>query len=140
MDQLTSLLSRLSVILVDRNIADVKNIKSSWSSIRPLVADPKSTPGDSASICRKHLVEVKDNIITICGGKWTIFRLMGEDTLKVILKQQGKQLSKTSKELNLYGCTGWTKSFPNHLVDKYNIEPDIAYYLSHGYGIAAEDM
>ena len=57
-----------------------KDVKSSWSGLRPLAFDPKAK--NSAELARDHvLIEAKSGLITISGGKWTTYRLMAEQTV-----------------------------------------------------------
>ncbi|MDE4963865.1 glycerol-3-phosphate dehydrogenase/oxidase, partial [Francisella tularensis subsp. holarctica] len=66
---------------------------------RPLVTPKKAK--NSANISRKHeIVESKEGLITVVGGKWTIFRRLGQDTLDYIeTKQIAQKISKTSDQL-----------------------------------------
>ncbi|MDE4951396.1 glycerol-3-phosphate dehydrogenase/oxidase, partial [Francisella tularensis subsp. holarctica] len=69
---------------------------------RPLVT-PKPAK-NSAKISRKHeMVESKDGLITVVGGKWTIFRRMGQDTQDYReTKKIAQKISKTSEQLRIY--------------------------------------
>lgn len=100
----------------------VADIKSVYCGQRPLVS-PKGSK-NTAKISRKHeIVESKDGLITVVGGKWTIFRRMGQDTIDYIeTKKIAQKISKTSDEL---------------LVDA--MEPRDTYPLKV-YGKAAEDI
>ncbi|QIW10833.1 glycerol-3-phosphate dehydrogenase/oxidase [Francisella sp. LA112445] len=79
--------------------ATVADIKSVYCGQRPLVS-PKSAK-NTAKISRKHeVVESKDGLITVVGGKWTIFRRMGQDVIDFIeSKKIAQKISKTSDEL-----------------------------------------
>lgn len=99
--------------------ATIDDIKSVYCGQRPLVTPKKSK--NSAKISRKHeIVESEDGLITVVGGKWTIFRRMGQDVLDYIeTKKIAQKTSKTSNEL---------------LVDA--IKPDESYPLKvYGKGI-----
>ncbi|WP_432773078.1 FAD-dependent oxidoreductase [Francisella salimarina] len=102
--------------------ATVADIKSVYCGQRPLVS-PKNAK-NTAKISRKHeVIESKDGLITVVGGKWTIFRRMGQDVIDFIeTKKIAQKTSKTSNEL---------------LVDA--IEPKDAYPLKV-YGKNAEDI
>jgi glycerol-3-phosphate dehydrogenase len=56
------------------------DVLSAWAGIRPLV---KAGEGASTSaLSRDHHLEVSDSgLVTICGGKWTTYRRMAEDTV-----------------------------------------------------------
>lgn len=54
-----------------------RDVKSKWCGVRPLVYS--STATTTKEVSRTHEIEVsKSGLISIMGGKWTIFRLMGE--------------------------------------------------------------
>ncbi|AJC48607.1 glycerol-3-phosphate dehydrogenase/oxidase [Allofrancisella guangzhouensis] len=79
--------------------ATIADIRSVYCGQRPLVSPKKNRK--TANISRKHeIIESTDGLITVVGGKWTIFRRMGQDTLDYI--ESGKiaqKLSKTSEQL-----------------------------------------
>ncbi len=71
----------------------IDDIKSVYCGQRPLVSPKKKK--NSSKISRKHeIIESKDGLITIVGGKWTIFRRMGQDVFDYI--ETGKIAQKTS--------------------------------------------
>lgn len=68
------------------------HVRSKWSGIRPLCSDKDlevgDTKGSAKDISRKHVIMESDSgLITVVGGKWTIFRRMGEDVLLKILQK-----------------------------------------------------
>lgn len=65
-----------------REDPSLKDIRSQFAGIRPLVkSDAQDTPS-TASISREHTLQVSaSGLITITGGKWTIYRKMAEDTV-----------------------------------------------------------
>ena len=89
----------------------VDDIKSVYCGQRPLVSPKRAK--NSAKISRKHeIVESDNGLITVVGGKWTIFRRMGQDVLDYI--ESGKiaqKTSKTSNELLVDACET-TESYP----------------------------
>jgi glycerol-3-phosphate dehydrogenase len=55
------------------------DILSAWAGIRPLVRTSGRT---TASLSRDHHLEASTSgLLTICGGKWTTYRRMAEDTV-----------------------------------------------------------
>ena len=64
------------------------DIISSFAGIRPIVR------GDTNARARNraHVVWDEHGLITIAGGKLTIFRVMAEDTLKLVAGQLGRPL------------------------------------------------
>lgn len=63
------------------------HIQSSWGGIRPLIKDTKQHSSDKIS--RVHLIEVDETsgLVSAMGGKWTIFRKMGEEAVDQVLLQ-----------------------------------------------------
>ena len=82
-------------------------VRSKWAGIRPLVLQnetPKvNSDGviSSKEVSRIHLiVESRSGLISVMGGKWTIFRRMGEDTLLHILRRSNHDLKEVPKEMS----------------------------------------
>jgi len=54
------------------------NVLSVFAGIRPLVRSGEN--GNTAALSRDHTIRIENSgMITICGGKWTTYRLMAED-------------------------------------------------------------
>ncbi len=63
-----------------------KDILSVFSGMRPLV---KGNAASTAALSRDHHIETSDSgLLTITGGKWTTYRRMAEDLLRVAIDQQ----------------------------------------------------
>ncbi|MFN7094444.1 MAG: glycerol-3-phosphate dehydrogenase C-terminal domain-containing protein, partial [Burkholderiales bacterium] len=94
-----------------RNV-DKSDIKSVFTGQRPLVR-PKSKV-KTAKISRKHeILYSESGLITIVGGKWTIYRLMGEDTINFAVKHKLLIPSTSrSKQLKLFGYTTDKLAYP----------------------------
>jgi glycerol-3-phosphate dehydrogenase len=59
------------------------DIRSIWVGLRPLVAPPETTEGDTKVLSREHTIVVDANgLVTVTGGKWTTYRAMAEDVLE----------------------------------------------------------
>jgi glycerol-3-phosphate dehydrogenase len=57
----------------------VDDVISTWSGLRPLIADPHGKPSD---ISRKHQIKMTEpGWIDVAGGKLTTYRLMAEQTV-----------------------------------------------------------
>lgn len=54
-----------------------EDVRSTFAGLRPLPA----VEGRSANVLRDHRVETVDGMVTICGGKWTTYRLMANDAI-----------------------------------------------------------
>lgn len=60
------------------------DLVSTWSGLRPLVADPHGNPSD---ISRRHKIEMsRPGWWDVTGGKLTTYRLMAEETVDAIAK------------------------------------------------------
>lgn len=88
------------------------DIRSVFSGLRPLVKPAHTT--NSAKISRKHeIFYSKSGIISIVGGKWTIYRLMGEDTINFAIGKKLLPPSKSiSQNLHLFGYTTDKIAYP----------------------------
>lgn len=136
--------NKYSIKKVDKN-----DIKAVFTGQRPLVTTNNNLHTKSAKISRKHeLLLSKSNLISIVGGKWTIYRLMGEDTINFAIKQHLLKLSMSvSKDLPLFGYLELKqlKEYPlsvygsdynriieiQHEIQNYNkLHPGLPYYVA----------
>ena len=63
------------------------DVISTWSGLRPLVADPHGKPSD---ISRRHRIEMSHpGWWDVTGGKLTTYRLMAEETVDKVVTQLG---------------------------------------------------
>ena len=58
------------------------DVRSAFAGLRPLPA----ARGRTANLRRDHRVEVAGNMVTICGGKWTTYRLMARDAIDAAVR------------------------------------------------------
>ena len=88
------------------------DIKAVFCGQRPLVRPQNQT--NTAKISRKHELMLSNNgLVTIVGGKWTIYRRMGQDTLDFIEKQFNRPTTKSvSNDLKIFGYTQDKLSYP----------------------------
>ncbi len=79
------------------------DVLSVFAGIRPLVSP--SGDQNTASIARDHVILKSDSgLVTITGGKWTIYRKMGEDAIdKAIETANLKKVPCKTEELQLHG-------------------------------------
>lgn len=80
------------------------DVLSVFAGLRPLAAPDKET-GSTKEISRGHKIIVAGSgLITITGGKWTIFRRMAEDTVNKAIKIAGLPFAKcTTDNLHIHG-------------------------------------
>lgn len=115
-----------------------EDVLAAWSGIRPLVRDPKAK--NTESLVRNHLITVSDSgLITIAGGKWTTYRQMAEETVEECIKLNDLKPphSTATESLKLVGGDGWNNLQYIHLIQKYNLTPEVAKHLSENYGTRA---
>lgn len=88
------------------------DIRSVFTGQRPLVKPNNKT--NSAKISRKHeILYSQSGIISIVGGKWTIYRKMGEDTIDfAINKGLLPSYKSITKTLHLFGYTKDVLAYP----------------------------
>lgn len=116
------------------------DVKSFWTGIRPLVSDPHAS--DTAQLARDHVIHrnPKTGLITLTGGKWTTYRVMGEHAINQVITQLGgnPKIEKSNTEhLKLEGSENW--QFDNYkvLMKKYNLTDEVAIYLNRIYAANA---
>lgn len=95
-----------------KNKVSVQDIRSVFCGQRPLVKPKGST--STSKISRKHEIFMTENkVVTIVGGKWTIYRRMGQDTIDYIEKELGfKKSHSITKELKLFGYSTDVIEYP----------------------------
>jgi glycerol-3-phosphate dehydrogenase len=60
------------------------DVVASFSGVRPMI---DSGAGDPATVSRDYAVWDEQGLVTVTGGKWTIFRLMAQEALEAIRRQ-----------------------------------------------------
>ncbi|MBP9743265.1 MAG: glycerol-3-phosphate dehydrogenase/oxidase [Burkholderiales bacterium] len=123
----------------------IRDIKSVFTGQRPLV-HPESNM-DSAKISRKHEILISQSgLISIVGGKWTIYRLMGEDTINFAVNKKLLYPTKSvTRNLRLFGNTNKKLQYPlsvygaeqekileinEELGDNPRLHPRLPYYIA----------
>ena len=112
----------------------------------------------TAALARNHVIEVSNSgLVSLMGGKWTAYRIQGEQTVDRILKHWPNEFKHRKYEtgqtlnFNLIGSYGridviegisWGnealyKQYEDHFVFKFNVERDIAKHLIKEYGTRA---
>ena len=83
------------------------DVLSAWAGIRPLVST--NPEDDTAEISRDHtLITDSSGLITVTGGKWTTYRLMGEDAVDLAEETHSwDHRESVTQKLKLHG---WTDS------------------------------
>lgn len=59
------------------------DVRSAFAGLRPL----PDTKGRSANVLRDHRIEAAAGMVTVCGGKWTTYRLMASEALDAAMHE-----------------------------------------------------
>lgn len=116
------------------------SVLARWAGLRPLVA---ASSTDTAGIVREHLIETgSKGLISVLGGKWTIYRKMAEEAVDQAIATAGLQPTSPciTSTLKLLGAEGFTPELPRQLAAKFGLEKDIAQYLVQSYGGQAQKL
>jgi glycerol-3-phosphate dehydrogenase len=79
------------------------DVLSAFAGLRPLVSSDDGS--DTSSLSREHVIMISGSgLVTITGGKWTIYRKMGEDTINQAAAVAGlEERPSSSNALRLHG-------------------------------------
>lgn len=88
---------------MDPQLSDVRSV---YVGIRPLVSNPDAN--STAALSRDHNLFIsKGGLVNICGGKWTTYRHMGEDTVNKAAEIAGlPKKDSVTKTLKIHGADG----------------------------------
>jgi glycerol-3-phosphate dehydrogenase len=118
-----------------------QDVLSSWSGLRPLVADPKAA--DTAKLSRDHVIHVGPaGLMSVTGGKWTTYRKMAQDAVDhaIALGSLPAQGPSLTKKTPIRGAKGFSEKLTKQLETDYSLEPDVASHLAHSYGSHATQI
>ncbi|SCM01317.1 FAD-dependent glycerol-3-phosphate dehydrogenase, putative [Plasmodium chabaudi adami] len=148
---------------------EIKNdIKAAWCGFRPLVYDSKKQKKNNNNensdevttheISRSHeIIEDDNGLISILGGKWTIYRKMAQDTIDYVISKHSDKIQNKNEcrtkflmligshdengNLNQEDLTFGCSKLGKKLVDKYSeIDYETANYLVSNYGYLSEKV
>ncbi len=118
-----------------------KDIKSSWSGLRPLVADPGAA--DTSSMVRDYQISASSSgLLTVVGGKWTNYRYMAENAVDQALNCYDLMPLRPCQTRHT-PVAGGDNFHPDNLIrlgKEYGFASDIALHLHHSYGDRAETV
>jgi glycerol-3-phosphate dehydrogenase len=114
-----------------------QDVQSYWTGIRPLVSDPEAA--DTSQLARDHVVNVNPNsgLITLTGGKWTTYRVMGMHAMDKVIDTLGldkENFKSQTATLKLAGSEGFHKDYNIELIKTFSIAPDVANHFATNYG------
>lgn len=107
------------------------DVTAAFCGLRPLVNHAATT---TAKLSREHVIETsKSSLVTICGGKWTTYRKMAQDTIDVAREVGGLAAAPSrTADLPLHGAdashasAGLRDPFALYGSDRHEIEALIA--------------
>ncbi|NHK31129.1 MAG: glycerol-3-phosphate dehydrogenase/oxidase [Asgard group archaeon] len=125
-----------------------EDVISAYSGIRPLIISPKAKAETDTSR-GYEIFETRANLLTITGGKYTIFRLMAEKIVNKalkILQYKIKEYPCTTEKAQFHGGEGITnlidylrKHVPP-LIKKYDLPFDVVDHIVHTYGTSHTEV
>lgn len=120
------------------------DVISAYSGIRPLILSPKAKSETDTSRWFE-IIETRPNLLTVTGGKYTIFRYMAEkavDKCLTVLTLKKKDYPCKTEKSQLHGGVGITymidylrKHVPP-LIKKYEMDFEVVDHIVHTYGTA----
>lgn len=121
---------------------DRKDILSGFGGLRPLISEKGANPNDTKSLLRDHAVEIdeKSGLISLLGGKWTTYRLMGQDVIDAACKVLNVETKSQTKEHYLVGGKNYRPENYRTLMNTYALTEDVAKHISMKYGDLADNV
>ncbi|ROT35229.1 glycerol-3-phosphate dehydrogenase [Sodiomyces alkalinus F11] len=158
------ILKEVRKLLAPETTLSRSDILAAWSGIRPLVKDPKAK--NTESLVRNHLITVSDSgLLTCAGGKWTTYRQMAEDAVDEAIEAfhlQPKAVPMpdisgapsnenndnawiangkcVTRHVPLVGAHGFSRQLHVALMERYDLDPDVAQHLASNYGDRAWEV
>ncbi len=122
----------------------MKDVVGSFAGLRALAIQAGRSPSENTREYRFHTDAWAENLITVCGGKLTTARALGEKLVDVVVKRTGKRTSPgvgrhPSRQKPLPGgrIDQWSAFFAQstaEAVREFGIAPDIAGRIINTYG------
>ena len=119
-----------------------EDVISAYSGLRPLILSPKAK-SETATSRGFEVIETRPNLLTVTGGKYTIFRYMAEKSVNKcleVLDLNKKDYPCKTEKSQLHGGVGITyiidylrKHVPP-LMKKYNLDFEVVDHIVHTYG------
>jgi len=120
------------------------DVISAYSGIRPLILSPKANSETDTSRWFE-IIETRPNLLTVTGGKYTIFRYMAEksvDKCLEVLDLNKKDYPCKTEESQLHGGVGinyiidYLRKHVPPLIKKYEMDFEVVDHIVHTYGTA----
>tara|TARA_R110002020_G_scaffold109430_14_gene253107 strand:- start:3731 stop:5428 length:1698 start_codon:yes stop_codon:yes gene_type:complete len=147
-DEKAYMLSALAGVFPGIRIRD-EEIVHVFTGVRPL---PVSAEGFTGRISRDHSVEIEPPgerpfaVLTLMGGKWTTFRVFGEEVADLVLAQLKLRRKVDTTDLRIGGGrdypleAGEREAWLGRLAASTGLKPDRVRLLAGRYGSRADDV
>lgn len=118
----------------------VEAVRAGFAGLRPLLS--ASAKRTTATLLRDHEVEFDEQsgLISLLGGKWTTWRLMGCDAINFVCKKLKINELCPTGELRLAGSEGFSFQEKTVLKTRFHLDDDVADHLLKNYGSCAEQL
>ncbi|HEY8461511.1 MAG TPA: glycerol-3-phosphate dehydrogenase/oxidase, partial [Blastocatellia bacterium] len=111
------------------------DVISCWAGLRPLITDPRAS--DTTAVSRKdEIIESKDGLISIGGGKLTTYRMMAERGINLAAKRLNERFNIAAGPAGAKNAAigGESTITPEQLSQDENLEIETARHLLLDYG------
>ncbi len=112
-----------------------------FAGARPLLSAGDSR--DTKKLARDHEVELdsQSGLISTLGGKWTTYRAMAQDTIDVVQKVLGGNLTPCSTLHHpLLGSDGYSRDYWKTLAENFSVPETAARHLAEKYGTRSAQL
>lgn len=120
------------------------DVASSFAGLRALADEPGASPSSNTREYRFHEDRWADNFITVCGGKLTTARALGEKLVERVLARLGTGLprpvrDRPSRRTPLPGghtgpLEAFVQSATSHAAQEFGLTPAVAERIARTYG------
>lgn len=116
------------------------HVLSAWTGVKNTINKDVSISG----ITSNFLLEIsKNGMITLAGGRWSIYRTMASDAIDAAIEEhclEPKVVGSCTQNLLLDGAEDYYCLIPVDLVQRYNLSTDVAQHLCQAYGSNAVQL
>lgn len=115
-----------------------RDVLAVWTGMRPLVKDPEAV--QTEAIVRRHYIGAEKNgILTVTGGKWSIYRIMAEEAIDMAVKLFSLRTERPcmTKHIKILGSHGYTEKLHLEIRWRLKVSKKTARHLARFYGARA---
>lgn len=112
-----------------------KDVRAAWSAPRPLIKE--KCWGKTEGIVRKFKVlDEKNGLVIVAGGKWTTFRLMAEKAINLVVQKYGLQPNNEclTTQIHIVGTKRYSKDLFYEISRRLDVDTAYATHLLDMYG------